>query len=289
MSIDSAPFSELTLTIAGKAVARILLATEHVTIDAGAESVAIGLAQRWRLPLATVWPLVTNPEYEAVAPRIAAQAEAEIAAKIANFRIQSQAAGVLTTVKVRRGEDRWKEIVRETYSLASDLIILRQGPQRCSLFGFLAGEAMVNEVVACCPSHVLIVPPEAHIWSNRILVAVAANNQDYRTFTAAIGIASQWKLPLHLVVAIDDEARRADAQAFANAMQHNAEQSGVAMNGEIRFGEPAREILASMEKSCSDLIIMGTCDENHRGRAKVSGVMRKVLAVSKQPVLIVRV
>ena len=51
--------------------ARILLATEHTEFDSGAERVAFDLALRWGAPLAAVEPLVTNAEYEAVAPELA--------------------------------------------------------------------------------------------------------------------------------------------------------------------------------------------------------------------------
>ena len=282
-------FSELTPTIVGKAIASILLVTEHEACDAGAESVAFGLAARWGLPIATVWPLVSNPEYEAVAPQNAARAEHEIAAKISNFRVAFEAAGVHTTVKVRRGDKWGQEIVEEAYSLGSELIILRQDPHRSSLFSLLFGETVANEVLCRGPSHVLVVPRDAHIWSNRILVAVEAFDLDCRTFVAAMGIALQWHLPLHLVVAIDDEIWRAESQAFVSAMQNHAEQSGIAVDGEVRLGEPAREILASMERTHSDLLIMGTCVKNHIPLPQVGGIIRKVLAASKHPVLVVRV
>ncbi|TXT36738.1 MAG: Universal stress protein UspA-like protein [Comamonadaceae bacterium] len=45
---------------------RLLLATEHTEYDTGAEAMALALARRCQLPLATVLPLVSNPEYEAL-------------------------------------------------------------------------------------------------------------------------------------------------------------------------------------------------------------------------------
>ena len=59
--------------------ARLLLATEHTEFDSGAETVALAMAQRCKLPLDTVFPLVSNPEYEALAPQIAARAERDAA------------------------------------------------------------------------------------------------------------------------------------------------------------------------------------------------------------------
>jgi hypothetical protein len=55
---------------------RLLLATEHSEHDSGAEALAFALAQRCALPLAAVLPIVSNSEYEALAPQLAAHAEA---------------------------------------------------------------------------------------------------------------------------------------------------------------------------------------------------------------------
>jgi hypothetical protein len=58
---------------------RLLLATEHTEFDTGAERLAISMAQHCQLPLAVVLPLVSNPEYESLAPEIAMRAELEAA------------------------------------------------------------------------------------------------------------------------------------------------------------------------------------------------------------------
>jgi hypothetical protein len=109
---------------------RLLLATEHTEFDAGAESVAISMAQRCKLPLATVLPLVSNPEYESLAPEIALRAEQEAASKIAEIRASAQAQGVTIDLRVRRGEEPYQEIVDEARERGSELIILRRRGKR---------------------------------------------------------------------------------------------------------------------------------------------------------------
>ena len=51
---------------------RLLLATEHTEFDTGAERWPWRWRSAARAPLAVVLPLVSNPEYEAVAPQLAA-------------------------------------------------------------------------------------------------------------------------------------------------------------------------------------------------------------------------
>ena len=139
---------------------RMLLATECSEFDAGAENVALALAQRCQLPLAVVLPLVSNPEYEALAPQIAARAEQEAAAKLAKLHAQANTAQVTIDLRVRRGEEPYLEIIEEARATNCEMIIIRRRGKRGLLANLLVGE-MVSKVVAHAPCHVLIVPPES--------------------------------------------------------------------------------------------------------------------------------
>ena len=64
---------------------RPMLATEHSDFDSGAERIAFAMAQRCALPLRGVLPMLSNAEYEAVAPQLAERAEAAVAARLAEL------------------------------------------------------------------------------------------------------------------------------------------------------------------------------------------------------------
>ena len=113
---------------------RPLLATEHTKFDTGAETVALELAQRINSPLAVVLPLQSNSEYEALMPQIAARDEHNAAFKIAQLRALASAAGVELDLHLRRGEEPYREIVKEAGERGSDLIVIRRIGER----GFLA-------------------------------------------------------------------------------------------------------------------------------------------------------
>jgi nucleotide-binding universal stress UspA family protein len=74
------------------ALRRILLVTQWTDFDAGAERVAIALAQRLGAPLGVVVPLLSNPEYEVVAPELAAETEAKAAQAASDFLQRAQSA-----------------------------------------------------------------------------------------------------------------------------------------------------------------------------------------------------
>lgn len=264
---------------------RLLLATEHSEYDAGAETVALEMAQRCQLPLTTIVPLVSNPEYEALAPQIAARAEQEAAIKIAQLRTQANAVGVAIDLHVRRGEEPYREIVDEAREQASEMIIIRRRGKPGLLANLLVGE-MVSKVVAHAPCHVLIVPRGARMWRQRVLVAAEPTAQGRQIVAIATAVAAQCALPLHLVSVIPLEGLRAPADAFVSEMLHQAQLAGVAAQGEVRSGKAFSEILAAAGASQSDLIVIGSRGDRHIGRALVGGVAQKVMGLSEHPVLV---
>ncbi|MDO9164876.1 MAG: universal stress protein [Rhodoferax sp.] len=263
----------------------LLLATEHTEFDTGAETVAMDLAQRCQLPLATVVPLVSNPEYEALAPQIAARAEREAATKIGQLRAQAETVGVTIDLHVRRGEEPYREIVQEAQEQGSDVIIIRRRGKRSFLANLLVGE-MVSKVVAHAPCHVLIVPRESRMWRQRVLAAAEPSGQGRQVVATAAAVAAQCGLPLHLVSVIAAEGLRPSAEDFVSDMVRQVRLGGLVAQGEVLSGNPFKEILAAAASSGSDLIVMGSRGDSRIGRALVGGVAQKVMGLSDNPVLV---
>ena len=263
----------------------LLLATEHSEYDSGAESMALALAQRCQLPLATVVPLVSNPEYEAIAPQIAAKAEREAAVKIAELREQARSLGVSIDLHLRRGEEPYQEIVDEAVAQSSDMIIIRRRGKRSFFANLLVGE-MVSKVVAHAPCHVLIVPREARMWQQRVLVAAEPTAQGRQIVAMAVAVAAQCALPLHIVSVVVAKALRPQADSFVAEMTNLAQAQGVTTQGETKIGNPYKEILATRNVCQADLIVMGSRGEASIGRAMIGGVAQKVMGLSEHPVLV---
>ena len=264
---------------------RLLLATEGSEFDAGAERMAFALARRCQLPLATVLPLVSNPEYEALAPQLAARAEQEAALKITRLREQAKAAQVAIELRVRRGEEPYLEIVEEARATNAEMVIIRRRGKRGLLANLLVGE-MVSKVVAHAPCHVLIVPREAAMWSQRVLVATDPAEDGREIVAVGAGVAYQCGLPLNVVIVVATEGLRAQAQASVAQLVEQAQREGVQTQGEVRIGKPFTEILASREACDADLIVMGSRSDRRIGRALVGGVAQKVLGLSEHPVMV---
>ena len=266
--------------------ARPLLATEHTEHDSGSEALALALARTCGAPLAIVLPLLSNPEYEEVAPQLAQRAETEAAAKLQALREMAQAAGVAVELRARRGPEPYREIVDEAGERGSDLIVIRRRGQRGLLANLLVGE-MVRNVVAHAPCSVLVTPRGAPMWSRRVLVAIDPHSTDLTPASTAAAIAAICSLPLSVVCVT---ASAADAmQQAERALQKAwsaARGSGVQVDGLVRIGRPQEQIVALAKETGADLLVIGRHGDDTLSRAWLGGVAQKVIGLAEVPVLV---
>jgi nucleotide-binding universal stress UspA family protein len=272
------------LTVA-TSFSRLLLATEHGEFDVGAESLAWALARHCGLPLAGVMPLVSNPEFEAAAPRQAAQADAAASARGDDLRAQAAAHGVSLNLVFRRGPELHEEIVEEASSQNSDLIIIRRRGKRGLLAQLLIGE-MVSKVVAHAPCSVLIAPRGARMWTRRVLVGVDPLAPDDKVLRQAAHIAVDCGLTLQVVCVVGPEAGRATGEQVLATMIQQARACGATAEGEVRTGRPHQQLLAAAQASGADLLVMGRHSDEVLARAWIGGTAQKVIGLSECPVLV---
>ncbi len=270
---------------------RILLATEHTEFDAGAERVAFELAKHCGLPLSVVVPVVSNPEYEAVAPQIAALAEQEAAARIENLRQMARAEGVEVNITARRGEEPYYEIVQEAAQRQSDLIVLRRRGKRGFLSNLLVGE-MVSKVVGHASCSVLFVPRAAQMWSHGVLAAIDTSPVAEHVASLAAKVAKQCALPLHIasILAHDTPAHRTATEETLVHARAVAAAAGVPAPGTLMLqGKPYEQVLEAAKNLNADLIVVGRHGETNLIRAPFGGTTQKVVGLADMPVMVVRI
>lgn len=270
---------------------RILLATEHTEFDAGAERLAFDLAKRCGLPLAVVIPVVSNPEYEAIAPQIVAHVERETAARIESLRNQAAAEGVEISITARRGEEPYREVVQEAGDRQADLIIVRRRGKRGFLSNLLVGE-MVSKVAAHAPCSVLFVPRAAHMWSQGILAAIDTSPVAEHVASIAAKVARQCDLPLHIVSVLthDTPPHRTATEASLSHARAVSAAAGVSAPGSAMLsGKPYEQVLATAADLKADLIVIGRHGETNLIRAPFGGTTQKVIGLADTPVMVVRI
>lgn len=271
-----------------KAFQKILLVTEHTPFDTGAENLALTLAQRYERPLDCVLPLVSNPEYEALAPEIAAHAEQAAAVKIMQLRSLARTRGVDLDLRARRGPEPYREIVDEARERGSDLIVIRRRGQRGFLANLLMGE-MVFKVVAHAPCSVLIAPRGARMWQRRVLVAAEPTDHGQQLVSHAAAVAAEGALPLHIVsvLAHDEPAQRQKTDAFMTRCRQALLHSGLTVQEQIMAGTPYQEILSAAHHTEADLLVIGSRGDHRIARSLIGGVAQKVIGLAECPVLVV--
>ncbi len=257
----------------------ILLATERTEFDSGAERVALEMARRCNLPLSVVVPVLSNPEFEMAAHRLADRTEQDIAARVDDLRMNANKMGVSVDIHARRGDAPADEIVQEALNCKSDLIVIRRRGRRGFLAKLLVGE-MVSRIIDSAPCSVLMVPRACSMWSRGILAAVDESEGSASVASVAAAIAVECGLPLHVLGVASSEASRKGAQRNVSVNADLARALGAEVHEMVRIGRPCDEILAT--PADVDLIVVGM------GNVRSGGTTQKVVGRAEKPVLAVR-
>jgi nucleotide-binding universal stress UspA family protein len=269
---------------------RPLLATEHTEFDVGAQQLAFDYARKHALPLAAVLPLVSNPEFEVVAPDEAARAEREAAVRCAQLRIDAERAGVAVDVQVRRAADAWRAIVEDAAARAADVVVVRRRGRRGFLANLMLGE-MAGNVATHAACSVLLVPRACGLWSRRVVAGVDQSPGALRVATEAGSLAAAQGIPLMLVgVAVEDSAvGRAAARSGVEAVSAAAAAAGAAVEAMIEVGRPAAALASVAARLGADLIVVGRGGRTHALKRRLLGsTAGATVGLAGCPVLVVR-
>jgi nucleotide-binding universal stress UspA family protein len=235
---------------------RIALMTQWTEFDSGAESAAIELAGRLQVPLGVIVPLLSNPEYEVLAhDRVAKEEEAAARAATA-FIGRANAAGVAVEVRVRRGDEPWREVVNEARSAQIDLLITRRRGHR-SFLGKLRVGQMVRQIAAHSPCPVMMVPRAARAPERRMLVVlepasvVELQMQHATALAAALGIA------LDILVVVPTRDAQPQGEGLLQTAMAATRLVNVPVTGSVGTGPLAEVLASSMSAIPADLLVMG--------------------------------
>lgn len=235
---------------------RILLATECTEFDSGAERLAFAMAMRCGVPLRVIFPLLSNPEYEAEMPEFALRAEQDAAEKIARLRSQAKKLEIQLDVQVRRGSERHAEIVAEAAESRTDLIVIRRRGKPGFFARMLVGD-MVNRVIRDAACSVLLVPRNAKFWNQQVLAAVGDTPAAGNIAKTAGVIAAICELPLTVLSVAADQAAMAKTQSFNTLAVAMASGPTLKACGEVRIGNLVEQVAASVNEHAADLVVIG--------------------------------
>ena len=271
-----------------KSYARLLLASEGTDFDVGAERIAIDMAAKWAIRLLAVVPVVSNPEFEIVAPQLAQRAEAAAAGRLERLRKAASRQGVELSGTVRLGETPEQEIVDEALKRDADLIVMRRRGKRGFAANLLVG-AMTHTVVGNASCDVLIVPRAAAMWSNRILLATDGSVHSARATEAAAAVAVACSLPVTVVCVLEHpQDDRAKAKANLDTATTLLRSAGARADARTAEGRPHEAILGAGRDVRADLIVVGRRGIGGIERLLLGSTSERVAGLAECPVLIAR-
>jgi nucleotide-binding universal stress UspA family protein len=235
---------------------RIALMTQWTEFDAGAESAAIEMAGRLQVPLGVVVPLLSNPEYEILAHDRVEKEETATAHATAAFIGRARTAGVAVEVRVRRGDELWREVVNELRSGQIDLLITRRRGHR-SFLGKLRVGQMVRQIAAHSPCPVMMVPRAARAPEHRMLVVVESASAVGPQMQHATALAKALGLPLDILVVVAARDAQPQGEGLLQVAVESAKLTNLPVTGSVRTGPLAEVLASSISAIPADLLVMG--------------------------------
>lgn len=201
----------------------------------------------------------------------------------------------VTTIH-RRGEPA-EEIVNLAEEEGVDLLLLGY-PRRSYVERMLLGRTTAK-VIGLCPCDVLMIPEDAEVNFNRILVGVDGSPHSMAAGQRALELAMSYGGEVHGLTVLDvpvdrgllygvlDEARHKNFTAL-QVLARQGEKLGVAVLTELREGAPYEKIVKYSEEKNIDLIVLGSYGRTAFPRFLMGSVVERVAALSPLPTLVVK-
>ena len=268
---------------------RILIASDASAFSADAIDIAIAICVKAGGTLYPFTMVLTNAEYDAVAPELVEKAAEEAKAHLEQIVAEAKRYGVRATPMLRQGDSPHQEIVAAADEIHADLIVMGQQGRR-GLARMMVGDATAR-VMGTAGCSVLSVPVGAKMWENRIVLGTDGSRFSDAAAVSVCQMAHCCAAPVTVVSALvpshserrQQEGREAVERTTAQLAQEGLDVEGLALPGE------ADEVLTRVAKQKgADLIAVGTHGRTGFGKVLLGSVAERVIGKSKCAVLVVK-
>jgi len=268
---------------------KILLATDMSPFSADAVKVAIVMCEKSGAQLHAFTMVLTNPEYEALAPELVQKAVEDARQHLQTIVVEAKLHGVTCTPIMRARHSPHQEIVAAANEINADVIVMGQQGRR-GLARAMVGDA-TSRVIGAANCSVLSVPVGATMWHTRILLATDGSRFSDAAAVSAAKIAECCAAPLTVVSALvpshseqrQQEGREAVARTTAQLLRE-----GLEVEGTVLEGEADDVIIKLAEEKGADLIVMGSHGRTGFGKVMLGSVSERVIGKAKCAVLVVK-
>ncbi|MEW6162283.1 MAG: universal stress protein [Nitrospirota bacterium] len=265
---------------------KLLVATDGSEFSESAIREAINLAKTCSSKLYAVSVVKTNPEFEAVMPQVVEKDEKEAMEHLESIKSRASKEGVDCEIIVHRGEEPFQDIVNDAAKNQVDMIIIgthgRTGLKRLMMGSVTA------KVIGHAPCKVLVVPKDARVTFEKILIATDGSIYSELASREAISIAKRTDSSLiALSVAKRDENLPA-AKESVDMVRKVAEKEGIKVEALTPKGLPFEAIVNIAKQKNAGLIVVGNHGRTGTERLLMGSVTERVIGHAKSAVLVVK-
>lgn len=268
---------------------KILAASDNSPFSADAIKVAIAMCAKAGARLYPFTMVLTNPEYETIAPLLVQKATEDAKAHLDAIVAEADRQGVPSTPLIRAGDSPHSEITAVADEINADLIVMGQQGRR-GLARMMVGAATVR-VIGSAKCSVLSVPVGAGMWQNRILLCTDGSRFSDAAAVSAAKIAHCCAAPVTVVSALvpsHSESRQQEGRDAVVRTVAQLTQEGIDVDGQALFGEADDVIIKLAEDKKADLIVVGTYGRTGFGKVLLGSVSERVIGKAKCAVLVVK-
>jgi nucleotide-binding universal stress UspA family protein len=267
----------------------ILVATDQSKYSAAAVAVAIAMSAKSGARLHPFAMVLTNPEYEALAPELVQKAAEEARAHLEGVVASARGQGVVAEPMLVSGSVPEDEIVEAASERNADVIVMGQQGRR-RLARMMVGHATVR-VIGSAKCSVLAVPEGAKMWERRVLLGTDGSRFGDAAAVTAAKVAHCCNVPITVLSALVPSHSEKRQQEGRDAVERTVTQlraQGVQAEGAAIPGEADDIILKCAAETRADLIVLGTHGRTGFGKVMLGSVCERVLGKTTCPVLVVR-
>ncbi|KJU82950.1 universal stress protein [Candidatus Magnetobacterium bavaricum] len=267
----------------------ILLATDGSQFSRGAIREAISFARECKTILTVLRVLEYNPEFETEGNRYVEQLELAARNHFEDIRRMAAEENVECEIIVRRSVQAYESVVEEAVRQRADVIVMgRRG--NTGLKRILLG-SQTAKTIAYAPCKILVVPKDAEIKGENIMLATDGSKYSDSAEQEAINMASRCPFVKNFlaVSVVSSKDKLPEAQKNLDKVKENAEKRGVKVETLPLVGEPYKAIVNASMEAGIDITIMGSHGRTGIERLLMGSVAERVVALSMGSVIVSKV
>lgn len=265
-------------------LSKILVAVDGSDFSEGAAREAISLAKQCGSQLIAVDVVETNPEYAAIAPELVEKEELQVRDNLQAIKNQAGAEGVDTATVSHEGENAWEYIVSEARDQKAEMIVMgRRGRRAISRMAMGSATA---RVIGHAPCDVLVVPREAKVGCENILVATDGSGFSGAAVREAISMVKKCGGKLSAISVASSEAEKPQAEDNLKKVNEQAAAAGISIETQAAVGKSYLKIIETAKQMNAGLIVIGCHGRTGLAKLLMGSVAERVIGLSPVAVLV---